>query len=679
MSATRNIDRILNAWFDYIELDDYSKARIEASNDSKVKKDGVSLVGSSLLIKQSSFSDLQRKVNPKNQNKQDITWALSFPQVIDVDRGKSYFCPLFSLDVTSILKGEYQEQGWNIDELKLTEAGNNLTTFLKLDDEKREQLITQDGLRVFLETTFEMEFETYEQWMQQVSVRSHRYKIQRQPYLFEFTGAIYSKKLKDDLKEIRKSSKNWSKGHPAHEYLFGKPQPPKHEVTYMGAFPTDNPPANSQLTAIKHSQSESITAVQGPPGSGKTTLILHVIAQQVVKRALHLIDTGEDINNFTVISSTNNKAVENVIEKIDKELKEELFYLKGGNQNNIKSHGGASEKLQEAINYLQSNDFDENHYDAIKQQIIKIKDELIAQESNYKEQRNQRNLDEERLSKLQEEIQIIEQQLEESLSTQNQYQRRSTELAEYEQLPIEDYRRIQLRFDNAERQLPEGRLPWWMRIWRWITRKTEKIIIEKAALACESAIENTLNTPFPVRNPITRSDLIQQAQLVRERLENAEELNIIQERLENISQDILIKRQNNQELSNELTLLEDRLRIELEDFYATFHEKFHDKHKELFQLSRKFLTQEALCNQESVKPSLELYKSSISGSWKDRNKMKENLNEHIQNVSLMFPVITSTLLSIRNMLPWIEQCVNRTIVDEAGMIDQHKTFPLLVR
>ena len=682
MSAARNVDAILNAWFDYIELDDYSNARIEAGKKDIVQERGVSLVGDRLLIEQSTFSDLQPKVNTKNPYKQDITWVLSFPQVIDVDKGKSYFCPLFSLDVTSILKGDYQEQGWNVEELKLTEAGNNLATFLKLDDEQQEQLITQDGLRVFLETTFEIEFQTYEQWMQQVSVSSYRYKIQRQPYLFEWSGGGFSYNLKADFKDIKSGDKKWSEKHPAYEYLFGEPQPPKHEVIYMGAF-SIHPPTSSQLTAIKHSQSESITAVQGPPGSGKTTLILHVIAQQVVKRALHLIETGEDINNLTAISSTNNKAVENVIEKLDEVLPNELLYLKGGSQNNINSTGGALEKLDEAIYFLQQNDFDENIFNSIKQQIIQIKKDLLTKESEYKEQRQQRALDEKRLLQLREEIQQLKQQLEAALSTINQYQRRSTELAEYEQVPIEAYRRIQLRFDNAERQLPEGSLPWWMRLWHWITRKTEKNIIEKAALACESAIENTLNTPFPVRNPITRNDLIQQAQLVRERLKNAEELNIIQERLENISEDVRVLGQNNDEFSNELTLLENRLVINLEDFYATFHQNFHDKHKELFQLSRDLLIQQALCNKDDVKSSLEKYLNFLSekgrAKYKIAEKMEENLDEHLKALSLMFPVITSTLLSIRNMLPWIKECVDRIIVDEAGMIPQHQTFPLLVR
>lgn len=40
--------------------------------------------------------------------------------------------------------------------------------------------------------------------------------------------------------------------------------------------------------------------VQDPPGSGKTTLILHLIAQQVVQRALNLIENGKDINKLKV-------------------------------------------------------------------------------------------------------------------------------------------------------------------------------------------------------------------------------------------------------------------------------------------------------------------------------------------------------------------------------------------
>jgi len=687
LNKAANVELILDAWFDYVNLDDYSNARIEAANQDKVKQRGISLVGNCVLIEQDIFEELQQKVNKRLQGQQEAVWVLSFPQVLDVEKGKSYFCPLFNLEVTSILKEEYREEGWNLDALKLTEAGDNLATFLGLDDEQREKLITQDGLRRFLETSFEREFQTYEQWMREVIIPCSRRQIQRQPYLFEFTGGRFSGKLRQDLKDIKAGSKDWSKGHPAYEYLFGAPQPPKHEVTYMGAFPT-HAPTNSQLTALKHAQSEPVTAVQGPPGSGKTTLILHLIAQQVVNRALRLIESQEDINNFTVVSSTNNKAVENVIVKLDEWLKDaslehDFLYIKGGNKENIQSSEGAIEQLQKAINYLNINSFNEFRCNSIKQNIEQIKHDLLAQESNYKLARQQRALDEERLPRIREDLQTIQQHLDDVIATRSNLQRRVADLAEYEQLPIEAYRKINLRFDNAERQLPEGRLPWWIRLWRWLFRKTEKHIITKAVLACESAIESTLNTPFPVGNPKVRRELVQEARMVRERLAQAEDLQHVQASLQTIYEDIANTEQQRDEADRELTSLENSLATPLEDFYASFHKNFHDKHQELFKLSREFLTQQALHNKDRIKQTLGMYSGFLSESgrakYKIAEKMAENLNGHIKALSLMFPVITVTLLSVRNMLPWVEECIERTIVDEAGMIPLHQTFPLLVR
>ncbi|NEP50681.1 MAG: DNA/RNA helicase, partial [Moorea sp. SIO3C2] len=451
---------------------------------------------------------------------------------------------------------------------------------------------------------------------------------------------------------------------------------------------------------------EPLTAVQGPPGSGKTTLILHLIAQQVVKRALAIIEEEENTKNLTVVSSTNNKAieeekntknltvvsstnnkaVENVIEKLDEWLNDEslehnFLYLKGGNKNNIQSSGGAVDKLKDASEYLQKHSFNESRYNSLKESIKHIKDEFLAEESNYIEQRHQRALDEKRLPELKERIQTLEQDLEEIVAARTNFQGRAVDLAEYEQLPIEAYRKIDLRFTNAERQLPEETLPWWIRLWRWITRKTEKNIITKAVLACESAIEDTLSTPsrFRVQNPTTRRELVQQAQLVREILDKAEELERVQAILQEIDEDLEITETEKNQASEELSILENRLANPLEDFYSTYQEKFHEQHQELFKLSRELLTQQALQTKNQVKRTFDLYSSFLSGTWKSKYKIKEKLDEHINNLSLVFPVITSSLLSIRNMLPWVSECVDRTIVDEAGMIPLHQTFPLLVR
>lgn len=685
MDNAAKVDAILNAWFDYIDLDDYSKARIEVANRDKLKKDDIRLVGDCVLIPEPIFSELRQKSTKQTKSQQNFVWALSFPQVSDVDNnGKSYLCPLFSLDITSIIKGDYQEQGWNLEELQLIEAGDNLATFLGMDDERREGLTTQDGLREFLGTTFSIEFQTYEKWMQLVSIprRSSR-QIQRQPYLFEFTGGRFSWNLKQDLKDIKLGSTDWSKGHPAYEYLFGAPQPPEHEVTYMGAFPT-HAPTNSQLIALKHAQREPVTAVQGPPGSGKTTLILHLIAQQVVNRAFKLIEEQEDINNLTVVSSTNNKAVDNVIEKLDEWLKDEslehnFLYIRGGSKDNIKSPVGAIEQIKKGVEYIQKNHFNEIRYDELKLRIKQIKYDFLAEEFNYLEARRQRALDEKRQPHLQEKVQKIQQHLDEAVVAKSKFQGRAAELAEYEQLPLHAYQQIQIILETAEMRLPQARISWWKRILLWFTGRTERQILAKTAEESKAAILGTVGTPFRLEVIKNRSNLVGQARLVRERLEKTDELRTVQRSLQENYEDIASTERERYEVSSELTAVTNRLATELKDFYNCFHENFHNKHQELFKLSREFLTQQGLHNKDRIKQSLELYLSFLSGTWKSEDKMAENLDEHIKNLSLIFPVITVTLLSVRNMLPWTERCVDRTIVDEAGMIPLHQTFPLLVR
>ncbi len=678
MNVASKVDAIVNAWLDYINLDEYSKARVETNSD-KVKQRGVKLVRDHLLIEQATFSELQKKVKQRQNTLQEAVWVLSFPQVLDVEKGKSYLCPLFSLDVTSILKGEYQAQGWNLDSLILIEAGDNLSTFLGLDDEQCEKLITQDGLRIFLETTFKLTFDSYQNWMEQVVIpRRSREQIQRQPYLFEFTGAAYNYNLRQDLKEIKSGSKNWSKGHPAFEYLFGEPKPAKEEVIYMGAFPT-HAPTNSQSTALKHAQSEPITAVQGPPGSGKTTLILHVIAQQVVRRALTLIETGQDINSLTVVSSANNQAVDNVIEELDKVSQDKLFYLKGGKKDNLESDNGAIAKLRLAIDFLQKNSFDEQINNSLKQQIKQIKEELLAEESRYLKLRQQQDLDTQRYEYLSVQIQTLQQNLDEIISALIPFQQRARDLSQYNQLPIEAYSIIEQHFKKAESLLPEGRLNWWVRFWRWLTGKTEERILRELNSACQSAIAQTSITIFPIEPPTNRADLIRQAGLVRERIDQAGELKNVQKRLEVKYKERDKITQQKRNALEEFQLLEISLANPLENFYTSFNQKFHDQHKELFKLSRTFLIQQVLYNKQNIKLTLELYYSLLSGDWKSKSKIVEKLDEHIKYLSLIFPVITCTLHSIRKMIPWIEECVDRTIIDEAGMIDQHKAFPLLVR
>lgn len=651
MNKAIKVDALIKAWLQFIALEELSQAQIPGD---EAKLSGVKLVSDRVLIEKHIFSEIQQSVTEeKRARKQETPWVLSFPQMFTVYKGKSQLCPLFNLDITSILAGEYSTKGWNIDRLELIDPKENLEKFLGLEEAKSEQLLTKEGLRRFLSTTFNLkEFDSFEYWMKRVRLPS-KYKILPQPYLFKLKESGFYGNLKRDLNDIKDSSRSYwfKKEHSAYEYLFGEPKDPKDEVIYVGAFPTD-PPTHSQLKALKHAQSQPLTAVQGPPGSGKTTLILHLIAQQVVTRALSLIETGTDINNLTIVTSTVNKAVENVIEKLDQQLGNVNFYIKGGNLENINK--SAKEQLKMAIVYLKEFSFDENHQSYLSQEIKQLKDELVAQQKHYLELRRQRDEDEALRSQLRE---TLHTHLDELIATRTEIAGQATELTDYELFPIEAYKKIHSRLNIAQALLPDKVLSWLARLWRWLARRIEKFILDAMKLACQSEIQKTRSTPFPVKFPATRSALVAQRKLIQIQL-------------------------NIYEIRRELTPLERKLETRLEDF-ASFHEQYHEQHKKLFRLSREFLNQEALRCKDRLEPTLKLYFNLLSEDWNAKQKiaeeMAENLDEHLKALSLMFPVITCGLLSVRNMLPWVKECVDRTIVDEAGMILLQETFPLLVR
>jgi KaiC/GvpD/RAD55 family RecA-like ATPase len=677
LDATSKVDTILDAWLQFIRLEDLSNAKVPLKD---AKCSDIWLTGNTLKVEKELFSKIKRANSSQSSEQQDKTWVLSFPQVNKVEKGKSMLCPLFSLDVTAIFKGDYYTEGWNIEAFEMAEAGENLAAFLNLDEEQIEKLVTKNGLRRFLETTFGFDFENLEEWMQRVSLPS--YNITSKPYLFEFKGSGFSFNLKKDLKAIRETQiRPWLElGHPAYEYLFGSPKPPTHETSYLGAFLTKDPPTDSQLKAIKHAQSEPLTAVQGPPGSGKTTLILHLIAQQVVNRTLSLIEREEDTNNLTVVSSTNNRAVENVIERLKEDLPDSFFYLNGGKKEIINQVGGAKEQLQKALDYLQKTNFDENRHRSIATQILEIKQSFANKERNHQEMQRRRLKDKDQQPKITQELQLLQQQISEKHEIKDNLEKQETTLASYDQLPESVYRKIRSQFNIAELEIPEKAPPKWIRWAYWLFGKTERQILAKMVLRCQPIIEQTIGNPFEIEFPLDRSALHQQRQRIDTGLNQLQELRTIRTNLRKQTEELSNTNQACVEKQLELTAIEERLAIPLDDdYYCKFHMHYHEQHKELFNLSRQYLAEEALRRKVDIEATLKLYLGVLSGTEEDRNRITGSLHAHLKNISLIFPVITSTLQSIRNMLPWTQQCADQVIVDESGMIPIHQTFPLLVR
>lgn len=75
----------------------------------------------------------------------------------------------------------------------------------------------------------------------------------------------------------------------------------------------------SQKDSIKAALQNKISIIEGPPGTGKTTTILSIIANMVFQ------------NQKVVVVSKNNSAINNIVEELD-ELKIPAFYIRLGNR-----------------------------------------------------------------------------------------------------------------------------------------------------------------------------------------------------------------------------------------------------------------------------------------------------------------------------------------------------------
>ena len=68
----------------------------------------------------------------------------------------------------------------------------------------------------------------------------------------------------------------------------------------------ETPPYDAQIEAIRHAIADPVSLVQGPPGSGKTEMILNLLA------VIH----GLYPDKTVAVVSSNNEAINNIIEKI---------------------------------------------------------------------------------------------------------------------------------------------------------------------------------------------------------------------------------------------------------------------------------------------------------------------------------------------------------------------------
>jgi len=129
--------------------------------------------------------------------------------------------------------------------------------------------------------------------------------------------------------------------------------PSLDDSIWYGSLTKDYPLGHGQAIVLQESQADStIVPVVGGPGTGKTTLFLSIISNLVTKRALSNIYEDKDYNNLILVTSTSNKAVENVYKSLKKGFEHGFCYVGGNSENRAAS----AEEVLEFIKIIESSE-----------------------------------------------------------------------------------------------------------------------------------------------------------------------------------------------------------------------------------------------------------------------------------------------------------------------------------
>lgn len=126
------------------------------------------------------------------------------------------------------------------------------------------------------------------------------------------------------------------------------------------------PLAMAQRDALSHyltQKSGDILAVNGPPGTGKTTLVLSIIATEWARAALNKTEPP-----VVIATSTNNQAVTNIIEAFGKDFSVGTGAMAGRWLPDLKSYGAyfpSTGRKAEAVKKYQTEDFF-NHVESME-------------------------------------------------------------------------------------------------------------------------------------------------------------------------------------------------------------------------------------------------------------------------------------------------------------------------
>jgi superfamily I DNA and/or RNA helicase len=579
----------------------------------------------------------------------------------------------------------------------------------------------------------------------------------------------YLKLIYDDLKD--KKNNNYKAldkvvKHPlACSYLFDKPLETfniAQEKIYKGAF-GKYPLALGQAIVMQHVQEgKLLTAVQGAPGTGKTTLLLSMIANRITKRALSIIE-DKDFDNLMLITSTSNKAVDNVSDAFSKDFSQYswLYFIWGNGDK--KNH--SFNRLQETIKQLKDteNIYDKSYTDDISMKITNISENIDDSLKSYEVLKQKIDDIKQNIKEIENDIKTIEEKaliktnkvdhlnkfvkkeylkLLENTTYKNSlfFDKFDNDINNLNHIFLDEeilekiafYEQNEVRLKKLSNEFNIDEIKENMELFNKLYYKTNAII----ETINESSFLIWLKNIFGRKKTIIKNFIVSNKDIVERcfidfEFDNLDSILRIGGKIEyfnaNISKitvtldDCIAFNMNNklfkafginynktideikslnkevesleinlkqykENLINKKRLLKKSLSLFNENyqdgFLAYFKKEYHNKNVKLFELSLQYVWQTILKNKETIIKSLEEWQHTMNTFAKDDRKSEfmKNLDFHKKNISLVYPVMTTTIASSMSLFFSSKPNIyDYLIVDEAGMITPNLLFPLISR
>ena len=668
----------LEAWLDYIKLEEMTAAEVERGRgpSQRVYDEQLSIVGNKLVVEQALWRTLKAAATAQDQ----AQLALSGPRFYLV-RGKGAaqkikYLPLFTIDVTSLLKGPYRKGGWDVTSLPFQPIVPNLVRVCGLSEAAAERVVVSRGLLPFLEDIFEWKFQTLQEVINQPPPRlDRRIQSRANAYLLWAHRQPYNTQLKAQLRQLLQSSTATddtlaSETAAAQQYLYGSPTQSEPPPFFYGLFSAPAPDAD-QAIALKQAQVSPLTAICGAPGTGKTAVFLHRIAQLQVERAAELAFNDHDANYLTVMAAKNNS----VLTRFHQRLGDELPCLPGGNRETIRQ--STLKALQHRIDDLRQTAFQPEDWEAAKQQFVSQYQAVQALMTQALDNQHQRQQAQETFETLTQQIAVLDTELAALRSDPPTPTAEPAGQPVSPAIPVAAYRDIRLALEEAWQAIPRPSDPLLKRGWNWLMVTNETAVIRHLERRIRPAVLSTLATEHPFQLPLTFEELSVARQRVNDLLNHAHLPAAEACHRERQQHQLAAVEQERATLEQQRTAAQDILnRIPERNPEQDFFQVDRAAHVRLFQCSRVFLEQELLKRKAAVLAALQTYGDALQGDEAALSELAADSQPFYRNLSLAFPVITSTVLSLNNM-QLTQGSIHQALIDEAGSMPVHQAYPLL--